>query len=393
MLKEIFLVLLLVPVSQFTFAEEIPDYNKPYAPIFFNKPVYSWTEKVEITIIAPSWNTGMNLIDSIGGEPEHAVNVYTSNHQLKQYKLYEIDPSSGIFTGEIILTGFLHDVDGDRINDTNPRTLGEGPNAGYLQSEEDSGITVSFEFADGVVLSESAKIEWNVGDLRIIDVTEESAEIKLFDRDMNLNPESIDTINIDVFSENDNAGVNIEITETTEDSGIFEGVISITKDDHSSANHLYALPDSQITAKYTDRTLPKPYNTNDDLDILAQEIVVSNIPTTERLTMNELKILSQNGELIERLDVGQTGMIFSNVKNVIDYSQEFTYIIQIKNEDNNVVSLSWVTGEVMSSQELGMSVSWMPQEPGKYSIDRFVWNSIKGSIPLTDTVFTEILIK
>ena len=47
----------------------------------------------------------------------------------------------------------------------------------------------------------------------------------------------------------------------------------------------------------------------------------------------------------------------------------------------------------MSSQELGMSVSWMPQEPGKYSIDRFVWNSIKGSIPLTDTVSTEILIQ
>ena len=393
MLKEIFLVLLLVPVSQFTFAEEIPDYNKPYAPIFFNKPVYSWTEKVEITIIAPSWNTGMNLIDSIGGEPEHAVNVYTGNHQLKQYKLYETDPSSGIFTGEIILTGFLHDVNGDRINDTNPRTLGGGPNGGYLQSEEDSGITVSFEFADGVILSESAKIEWNIGDLQIIDVTEESAEIKLFDRDMNLNPENIDTININVFSENDNAGVNIEIIETTEDSGIFEGVISITKDDHSSANRLYALPDSQITAKYTDRTLPKPYNTNDDLDILAQEIVVSNIPTIERLTMNELEILSQNGELIERMDVGQTGMIFSNVKNVIDYSQEFTYIVQIKNEDNNVVSLSWVTGEIMSSQELGMSVSWMPQEPGKYSIDRFVWNSIKGSIPLTDTVSTEILIQ
>ena len=393
MLKGIFLVLLLLPVSEFAFAEEIPDYNKPYAPIFFNKPVYSWTEKIEITIIAPSWNTGINLIDSIGGDPNFAVNIYTNNHQLKEYKLYEIDPSSGIFTGEIILTGFLHDIDGDGVSDTNPRTMGAGPNGGYLENEEDSGITVSFEFADGVILSESAKIEWNIGDLQIIDVTEESAEIKLFDRDMNLNPENIDTININVFSENDKAGVNIEIVETTEDSGIFEGVISITKDDHSSANRLYALPDSQITAKYTDRTLPKPYNTNDDLDILAQEIVVSNIPTIERLSMNELEILSQNGELIERMDVGQTGMIFSNVKNVIDYSQEFTYIVQIKNEDNNVVSLSWVTGDIISSQELGMSVSWMPQEPGKYSIDRFVWNSIKGSIPLTDTVSTEVLIQ
>ena len=393
MLKQIFLALLLIPIAQFAFAEEIPDYNKPYAPIFFNKPIYSWTEKVEITIIAPSWNTGINLIDSIGGDPNYSVNVYTNNHQLKQYKLYETDPSSGIFTGEIILTGFLHDVNGNGKHDTNPRTLGAGPNGGYLQNEEDSGITVSFEFADGVVLSESAKIEWNVGDLRIVDVTEESAKLKLFERDMNLNPESIDTVNIEVFSENDIAGINLEIAETTEDSGIFEGIISITKDDQSSGNRLYALPDSQITAKYTDRTLPKPYNVNDDLDILAQKIVISNIPTTERLSMNELKILSQNGELIERLDIGKTGMLFSKVKNTIDFSQEFAYIVQIKDEDNNVISLSWVTGETMPSQELGMSVSWMPQEPGKYSIERFVWNSIQGAIPLTETVSTEILIQ
>ena len=111
-------------------------------------------------------------------------------------------------------------VNGDGKNDTNPRTLGEGPNGGYLQNEEDSGITVSFEFADGVVLSESAKIEWNVGDLRIVDVTEESVKIKLFERDMNLNPESIDTVNIEVFSENDSAGIKLEIAETTEDSGV-----------------------------------------------------------------------------------------------------------------------------------------------------------------------------
>ena len=393
MLKQIFLILLLIPIAQFGFAEEIPDYNKPYAPIFFNKPIYSWTEKVEITIIAPSWNTGMNLIDSIGGDPNYSVNVYTNDHQLKQYKLYETDPSSGIFTGEIILTGFLHDVDGDGKNDTNPRTIGEGPNGGYLQNEEDSGITVSFEFADGVVLSESAKIEWNVGDLRIVDVTEESAKIKLFERDMNLNPESIDTVNIEVFSENDSAGIKLEIAETTEDSGIFEGIITITKDDQSSGNRLYALPDSEITAKYTDRTLPKPYNTNDDLDVLAQEIIISNIPTSERLSMNELEILSQNGELIERLEIGQTGMLFSKVKNIIDFSQEFTYIVQIKNEDDNVISLSWVRGEIIPSQELGMSVSWMPQEPGKYSIERFVWNSIQGAIPLTDTISTDILIQ
>ena len=392
-MKYVFFLLLLVPFSQLSFGEEIPDYNKPYAPIFFDKPIYSWTEKVEITVIAPSWNTGMNLIDSIGGDPDYAVNIYTNNNQLKEYRLYETDPSSGIFTGEIILTGFFHDVNGDGINDTNPRTMGAGPNGGYLQNDEDSGITVSFEFADGVVLSESARIEWNRGDLKIIDVTEDSAKIKLIERDMNLNPESIDTVNIDVFSDDDIAGVSMEIAEITENSGIFEGIISITKDNQSSGTRLYALPDSQITAKYTDMTLPKPYNTNDNLDILAQEIIISDMPTTKRLIMNNLDILAQNGKSIRELDVGQTGMIFSKIMSTLDYTHDFAYIVQIKNEKNDVVSLSWITGEVIPSQELGMSISWTPKEPGKYSIDRFVWNSIKDSIPLTNTISTEILIQ
>ena len=393
MLKILFTVLLLIPISQVVFAEDIPDYNKPYAPIFFNKSVYSWTEKVEIIIVAPSWNTGKYLIDSIGGDAKYSVDVYTNNHRLSEYKLYETDPESGIFTGEIILTGFLHDVDGDGKDDTNPRTLGNGPNGGYLQNDKDSGITVSFEFADGIVLSESVNIEWILGDLQIVEVTEDTAKIKLFDMDMNLNPESVDTVDIDVFSDDDNAGISLQIAETTENSGVFEGIVSITKYDQSSGNRLYALPDSEITAKYSDRTLPNPYNTKDDLDIFASEIIVSDIPSTERLTMEKLQILGQTGDTIEELSVGQTGMIFSKIKNSIDFSQDFAYIVQIKNENEDVVSLSWVTGQAIPSQELGMSVSWMPEKSGKYLIERFVWNSIKGAIPLTDTVSDEILIK
>ena len=382
-----------MPISQLAFANEIPDYDKPYAPIFFDKPVYSWTDKIEITIIAPSWNTGMNLIDSIGGDPNYAVDIYTNQHQLREYKLYETDPTSGIFKGEIILTGFLHDVDGDGDYDTNPRTTGSGPNGGYLQNEEDSGITVSFEFADGVVLSESAEIKWNKGDLRIVEITEDSAKIKLFERDLNLNPESIDTVNVDVFSDDDSAGVSVEIAETKEDSGIFEGIISITRDDQSSGNRLYALPDSQITAKYSDRTLPRPYSISDNLDIFANGMIISKKLSTERLTMDGLNILAQNGQPINKLGIGQTGMIFSNVKNELDYKQDFAYIVQIKDKNGNVVSLLWVTGQVIPSQELGMSVSWTPEKYGEYTIDRFIWNSIKGAIPLDNSSSTKILIQ
>ena len=109
--------------------------------------------------------------------------------------------------------------------------------------------------------------------------------------------------------------------------------------------------------------------------------------------MDEMGLLAQNGDLIEELSIGQTGMIFSKIRNTQEFNQEFAYIVQIKNENKDVVSLSWVTGQVIPSQELGMSVSWIPQESGKYVIDRFIWNSIKGATPLADYLSTEILIE
>ncbi len=55
------------------YAEQIPDYENPYAPIFTDKPVYTWTDKVKITILAPSWNTDRHLIDSIGDDEDHPI--------------------------------------------------------------------------------------------------------------------------------------------------------------------------------------------------------------------------------------------------------------------------------------------------------------------------------
>ena len=109
------------------FGESIPDYNDPYSPIFTDKPLYSWTEKITITIIAPSWNSNANLIDSIGGTEDHPIKISTREHSLKPYRFAETAANSGIFTGEVILTGFLHDADGNGSFDTKPRTIGNGP--------------------------------------------------------------------------------------------------------------------------------------------------------------------------------------------------------------------------------------------------------------------------
>ena len=92
---------------------------------------------------------------------------------------------------------------------------GNGPTNGFLETENNDSITISFEFADGVVLTESIPITWNMGTYSIfkdIFFVNDSIEIRVIDPDMNLNPETIDTINIEVFSDSDNGGIQVIAT-------------------------------------------------------------------------------------------------------------------------------------------------------------------------------------
>ena len=104
-------------------------FTSNFAPtIGLDQKVYSWTDKVYITVTAPDWNRNPDVVELIGHTNLNPIRVTTRNFQLDKYHLAETGTNTGIFTGELILTGFLHDADGDPNTgdesgfDTNPRT-------------------------------------------------------------------------------------------------------------------------------------------------------------------------------------------------------------------------------------------------------------------------------
>lgn len=380
----------------FATAQEIPDYDKPYAPIFFDKPIYSWTDKIQIKVIAPSWNTDRDLIDSIGDDNDNPIKISTRSHSLEPYRLTETDVSSGIFTGEIILTGFLHDADGDGDYDTTPRTAGTGPTSGFLEVERDSAVTVSFEFADGVVLSESVPISWNLGTVEFANdvfFSDDSVVVKVIDPDMNLNPEAIDQIEVEVFSNSDVGGITANAIETSEDSGSFVATMSLIQNSASSGNRLYAIPGDEISARYNDYTLPKPYSESDNLKIQAQSIVESSVPSTQRLENSEINISDSFGNHLTTISFDQQIQIVGSLSNLQDYDQKFVYLFQVRNYENYVESISWVQGQLSSGQSLDVSQSWIPKTSGDYNIETFVWTSLKDPTALSDSMTRSISVE
>ena len=377
------------------FAESIPNYDKPYAPIFTDKSVYSWTDKIIISIMAPSWNSNSNQIDSIGNLESHSVKISSGEYSLKPYRLTETNSNSGIFSGEIILTGFLHDVDGDGIFDTNPKTTGNGPTNGFLQSDGDDSISISFEFADGIILVESIPVSWNHGTIQFSKDTfglNDSIQIRVIDSDLNLNPEMIDSINIEVFSDSDVGGLLVNAIETSERSGDFISTITLSPDSSSSGNRLYAIPGDTIFAKYNDHTLPKPFSKSDNQYVETFAKIDHSTLPIDRIHVSPIFLSDGFGNPITSFLSNIQMQIVGSIENQINYDQEFIYFFQIKTSDGIVTSLSWIQGNLFSNQILDISRSWIPEKPDTYILETYVWNSLTESIPLSPSTSTIITV-
>ena len=363
--------------------------NKYGGFISFGKKVFSWTDKVYITVVAPDHNFDSRAIDTIGDTQYNTVKISTRESTLKEYKLVETGPNTGIFKGEVTLIGFNHDADGDARTGSgqggydNPQRTsgGNGPTGGYIAADREDGITVSFEYTDGYTIVNSAIIRWNVGEVQWLEPTYSSpgtGVVRVVEPDMNLNPESLDSFEIDVWSESDPVGVTLAVIESSESSGIFVGTVTFTTTDKSSGHNLRAVKGDVITASYEDNTLPAPYTAADNQDITSQAQIGAMMAPLERVDVSDLRIIAGLGTDVGNIiSTGQQVQITSALTNEQSRDQKFVYIIMVNEQDGDVVvSLSWIMGDLQAGQTFNAATSWQPQAPGTYVINAFVWESI-----------------
>jgi YVTN family beta-propeller protein len=256
------------------------------AQVQLDKNVYTWTDRVNITVTVPAMNLDPNKIDTIN------VTVSTRGNSISPYKLVETGPNTGIFTGFVTLTGDPNlknsdGVDGSGKQPTGAGPSGVGPTDGLLTSEDQDGIRVTFYSQSNSVYAQ-ARIQWNVGQVTWLppsDSSEDHRVLQIIDPDMNLNPSAIDTFLTPVFSDSDLAGVMLNMTETGPNSGIFQGTVHFTNST-SFGNTLHVSGgNNKITGEYTDRTLPAPYTPSDQIGINATTTIVNGNTTSSQATI------------------------------------------------------------------------------------------------------------
>ena len=369
-------------------------------PIQFNKKVFSWTDRVFITIYAPDFNSDPNLIDTIGETQDDKLTVCTTGHCIP-YKLSETGTNTGIFTGYVDLTGDPSQKGATGIdgNGDNPSGITStcntvcGPTGGLLPSTGNDGISVSFEYSRDQTVTGSALIRWHLGNIQWLQPNYSSngqGILQITDPDMSINPDTLNKFDTNVWSDSDKGGIKLTMTETGKGTGIFQGTVAFTTQYPSSGNRLHVSEGDTVTGEYIDRTLPPPASPADQEKLVATTTIGNVLPPLERLQVNNTNLVDSTGKTLDKIDAGQQIGITSEVTNKMDKNQDFAYLVQIQDNNGIAVSLSWITGSLAPDQSMSLSQSWLPKSTGIYTAQIFVWEGVTNPNALSPPVTISI---
>ena len=88
--------------------------------------------------------------------------------------------------------------------------------------------------------------------------------------------------------------------------------------------------------------------------------------------------------IVDNVNASQQIQISADITNHQEKSQTFVYLVQIKNESDQVVSLGWISGQLTPGQKFGPSLSWIPSDSGEFTAEIFVWEGLKNHRALSE---------
>jgi len=334
--------------------------------IAFDKQVY-WP--FDEAVAAVKYETGNSDPDK---KDTLTANVFTSSMAKMQKPaheivLTEIAENRGIFAASVGLTPDPDLWPGDIVVQRDDDLIVE-----FNTSDRKFSARVDVDFySSSVMLAEPA--------YKVI----EMAKIIVIDVDKNMRPDTIDTLEVRVWSTTDRGGLLVTLRETGDRTGLFAEFLTFTLDEESTGTRLRVSEGDTITVKYTDNSLPAPaalssnnFETVEVEELFASASIGYLVPPIERAVASEPEIVDSRGESIESVSVSEQVLIQSEITNNQNKKQSFAYIVQVKDDAGVTVSLSWVTGELPPEDSFKAAQSWMADSQGTFSIEIFVWESI-----------------
>jgi len=180
------------------------------------------------------------------------------------------------------------------------------------------------------------------------------------------------------------------LVETATDTGVFKGSFKMPSQICNEAGTKLISPaGGSIEVSYFDfrdssgqpreigLTFPKSTKSQEQIKIEGES--VPNISVTKTQMKD-----SFDRPILQKPLVGQKIRFVTEISNGDDKkSQTYSYIIQVKDENNKIIDLRWIDGAVDPANKKITEIFWQPTLSGKYTVEIFVWDGIDSAIPLS----------
>ncbi len=134
------------------------------------------------------------------------------------------------------------------------------------------------------------------------------------------------------------------------------------------------------------------------IGLLGISLVLS-ISLTSALALTELQRATISDPRLEttfeiplgnNVNVDQQFQISADITNNQEKSQNFVYLVQIKDKTGFVVSFGWISGQLTPDQKLSPSLSWSPDKSGEFTAEIYVWEGLINHKALTQYTMLQI---
>jgi len=377
---------------------------------------YSPTTRFSVLIYAPSWNTDPYKIDKIGNIEEHSIKVYTNSGSARLAGadvfgfpctgFSELGPDTGLFQGNVLMTGFQHDYDGDGVLDTIPplweftdcgsaSSFAEKESAAYVSTEKTGGVTVAWEVTENFTLVKSANYGFREAEIsfdKTVYNIDEEVTIIMNDLDYMLYDGYTFPWLAKVWSDSDLAGIDVKIwwvedfTYTTPYflQSEFYGKFTLTNTDKSLPDgRLRVTQGDKIYVEFDDYSLPSPYGDGDHITVSDFAKIKFSDESFSGISLNEVKPTNYRGDVIERFDANATITIQSQVENHTLNSKTVTCIVMIRNSNGMYENISWAMMNLPPESITDINQSWKSNTEDSFTAEVYIWENFSNLIPLT----------
>lgn len=113
----------------------------------------------------------------------------------------------------------------------------------------------------------------------------------------------------------------------------------------------------------------------------------------QRAEIKNPRLVNSFGEPVSHnINTNQQVQVYAEITNRQDIQQDFVYIVQILNEDKVTLKLTWFIARLNPQQTLSPAISWSTNEPGTYTAEIYVWDSIKEASALAPSTELKIIV-